>query len=92
MRNSLEAAKVYHPDRVIAASHYPPADDETRQSDMIDLVHEYNVTDYVYGHLHGMHAFEKGIKNEHDGIRYYLTSQDYLGTWPKLIWSSEGEK
>ncbi len=92
MRNSLETAKSHHPDRIIAASHYPPADDETRQSDMTDLVHEYNVTDFVYGHLHGMHAFEKGIKNEHDGIRYYLTSQDYLGTWPKLIWSSEGEK
>jgi uncharacterized protein len=91
LRNSLESAKKYKPDRIIAAIHYPPADDTTRQSDLTDLMEEYGVTDCIYGHLHGMHAFIKGIKNKQNGISYYLTSLDYLGTVPKKIWDSEDE-
>ena len=53
---------------------------------MTALLREYPVSDCVYGHLHGMHAFEKGIKYEQEGIRYYLTSLDYLGGRPKQIW------
>lgn len=86
MRNSLEAGMKHHPDRIIAALHYPPAEMQHRESDMTKLLHEYPVTDCIYGHLHGMHAFEKGIKHEQDGIRYYLTSLDYLGAKPKRIW------
>ena len=53
---------------------------------MTELLREYPVSDCVYGHLHGMHAFEKGIKYEQNGIRYCLTSLDYLGGRPKRIW------
>ena len=78
MRNSLNAAMKSSPDRIIAALHYPPAEMARKESDMTELLREYPVSDCVYGHLHGMHAFEKGIKYEQDGIRYYLTSLDYL--------------
>ena len=86
MRNSLNAAMKSSPDRIIAALHYPPAEMARKESDMTELLREYPVSDCVYGHLHGMHAFEKGIKYEQDGIRYYLTSLDYLGGKPKRIW------
>ena len=86
MRNSLNAAMKSSPDRIIAALHYPPAEMARKESDMTELLREYPVSDCVYGHLHGMHAFEKGIKYEQDGIRYYLTSLDYLGGRPKRIW------
>lgn len=86
LRNSLDCAKKFKPDRIITALHYPPAEDGNRHSDLTDLMEEYGVKDCVYGHLHGMHAFAKGIKNQQNGITYYLTSLDYLGTVPKLIW------
>ena len=84
--SSLNAAMKSSPDRIIAALHYPPAEMARKKSDMTELLREYPVSDCVYGHLHGMHAFEKGIKYEQDGIRYYLTSLDYLGGRPKQIW------
>lgn len=86
MRNSLNAAMKSSPDRIIAALHYPPAEMARKESDMTELLRKYPVSDCVYGHLHGMHAFEKGIKYEQKGIRYYLTSLDYLGGRPKRIW------
>ena len=86
MRNSLNAAMKSSPDRIIAALHYPPAEMARKESDMTELLREYPVSDCVYGHLHGMHAFEKGIKYEQNGIRYCLTSLDYLGGRPKRIW------
>lgn len=86
LRASLEMAGSYHPDRIIVATHYPPASSWKGESEFTRLMREFPVRECVYGHLHGMPAFLKGIKGMHDGICYYLTSLDYLGAKPKRIW------
>ena len=52
-------------------------------------MHEFGVEQCIYGHLHGMTAWENGIKGEYGGVDYRLVSLDYLGARPKLIYDSE---
>ena len=72
-------------DILIAAMHYPPAEEGRRQSNFTSLLEEYGVKICVYGHLHGPAAFGKGIKGLQNGTEYKLISLDYLGGIPKLI-------
>lgn len=85
LKFSLDEAKAAGAERIIVALHYPPADVANTSSEFTELMHEYNVTDCVYGHLHGMMAFMKAIKDTHEDIDYKLVSLDYLGAVPKLI-------
>jgi len=85
LRNSLDAAMRSGAERIIAALHYPPADNVRNQSEFTELMEKYPVTDCVYGHLHGMAAFSKRIQGEYGGIRYRLVSLDFLGAEPVEI-------
>lgn len=89
LRTSLEEARKAGPEVLIACMHYPPADDYNRKSDFTDLLEEFGADICVYGHLHGMPAFSRGIKGLQNGVLYYLTSLDYLGAVPKLIYEKE---
>lgn len=75
---SLAAARRKSPTgRLLALCHYPPADGAGRASLVTQLLHQYGVSDAVYGHLHGqalLGAFEGCI----DGVRYHCVSCDYL--------------
>lgn len=71
--------------QLIAAMHYPPAEENNRHSQFTELLEKYGVKTCVYGHLHGAAAFGKGIKGRENGITYNLISLDYLGGIPKLI-------
>jgi predicted phosphohydrolase len=86
---SLKDAMQKGAKRIIASLHYPPADDRSRTSRVTELLEQYPVTDCVYGHLHGMQAFGKGIKGMHNGIEYSLISLDYLGAVPKLVYDGK---
>lgn len=85
LRVSLEGTKRTGARRVIAALHYPPAEDMRRDTEFTGLLEEYGVETCVYGHLHGAAAFGKGIKGNHNGVEYMLVSLDYLGAKPKLV-------
>ena len=50
------------------------------------ILEEYGVWKCIYGHLHGMPAFERGIKGNVRGVEYSLVSLDYIGAKPKLIY------
>ena len=89
LRNSLVDAKKKGASRIIMAMHYPPA--KVEETEFTRIMQEYGVTQCVYGHLHGMVAWNNGIKGEHGGIDYKLVSLDYLGAKPKLIYDSEQE-
>ena len=90
MKMGLDAAKDAAPDsRIIACLHYPPAGPAGRETEFTKLLEEYGVWKCVYGHLHGMPAFNTGIKGNHRGIEYILASYDYIGGVPKLIYDSE---
>ncbi|MDR1101498.1 MAG: metallophosphoesterase [Clostridiales bacterium] len=65
-------------ERKIAMLHYPP--DLT----FMKMLSDYKIDDCVYGHLHAG-AHKNAIYGCLDGVRYNLTSCDYLGFKPLLI-------
>ena len=64
--------------QIIAMLHYPP------DLAVMEILSRYNVGICVYGHLHGG-AQKNAIYGTLDGIRYELTSCDYLGFRPMKI-------
>lgn len=90
MKMGLDAAKAAAPDaEIIACLHYPPAGPAGKETAFTQLLEEYNVSKCIYGHLHGMPAYNTGIKGTVRGIEYKLVSFDYLDGVPKLICDSE---
>ncbi|MEW9121825.1 MAG: metallophosphoesterase [Thermotaleaceae bacterium] len=71
--------------KIIVMLHYPPTNDLKEPSEFTQLIQRYPVEKVVYGHLHGKEGFEAGLKGEHRGIIYYLTSCDYLDFVPIQI-------
>ena len=62
--------------RMIGLTHYPPGE-EFRQ-----IFAECQTECVVYGHLHGYFPDSACYNFESDGVRYYLTSCDYLECRP----------
>lgn len=89
LRLSLEAAKAAKMERIIVMLHYPPTNDHFHKSEFTELFTEFGVEQVIYGHLHGKDNFSKGFKGEMNGVRYSLTSYDYLNAKPLCIWSDE---
>ena len=89
MKLGLDAAKREAPDsRIITCLHYPPAGPAGRETEFTKLLEEYNVWKCVYGHLHGMPAYNTGIKGSFRGVEYILASYDYIGGKPRIIYES----
>ena len=57
--------------RIIACMHYPPA------PEFIETMKKYNVTQCIYGHLHGP-SHKDRIEGIKQGINFKLVSSDYL--------------
>ncbi len=76
---SLQRARKLDPKkRLIAMCHYPPTDAQGVETPVTSLMAHYQVSDVVYGHLHGYSccgAFA-GIL---DGVRYHCVSCDCTG-------------
>lgn len=89
LENSLRAAEKTGAKTLIAMTHYPPAITAIPDTEVTSLLESYRVRTCVYGHLHGMNVFGKGIKGEHNGVDYRLVSLDYLGAKPLLIYDTE---
>ena len=68
----------------ILMTHYPPIDPSNMSTPASAIMKEYGVSTVVYGHLHGR-AHHAAVTGEHDGIRYMLTSADYLKFTPIRI-------
>lgn len=92
MRMGLDAARAARPDsRIIACLHYPPSGADGRETEFTRILEEYGVWKCIYGHLHGMPAFSRGIKGDVRGVEYSLVSLDYLGAKPKLIYDGDAD-
>ena len=63
LRNSLGEAKKKGASEIIVAMHYPPA--KMEETEFTKIMKEYSVTKCIYGHLHGMVAWDNGIIGEH---------------------------
>ena len=69
----------------IVMTHYPPIDPVNMETRASAMMKEYGVSTVVYGHLHGR-AHHGAVTGVHDGIRYVLTSADYLRFTPARIY------
>lgn len=65
----------------IVMTHYPPVGADLHRSKVSELLEKYGVSICVFGHLHNVRqgSLPFGTK---DGIRYILTSCDYLNFCP----------
>lgn len=68
----------------IAMVHYPPVNATMDPSPVSDLLEKYGVNICVFGHLHNIKAGSLPF-GEKRGVKYYLTSCDYLDFNPLKI-------
>lgn len=68
----------------IAMTHYPPIGTDLKDSRTSRLLEKYNVKVCVFGHLHNVRQGNP-LFGEKNGIRYILTSCDYLNFLPIKI-------
>ena len=81
---SLESAKALKPNEIIVAMHYPPIDKNNINSDFLNIMKEYKVSECVFGHLHSA-AHAHAPVGTYDNIKLRLVSCDYLNFTPILI-------
>lgn len=75
---SLSMAQKSGYKNIVAMLHYPPTNDKLEPSLFTEMFEKYNVKNVVYGHLHGDTSYSAGLKGQHNGVTYSLTSCDYL--------------
>ena len=84
LRMSLESAKSRGKEPVVFL-HYPPVYGNQIQTEMIDILIEYNVKKCYYGHIHGTNLIKSAFNGEYKGINFKLISCDALGFIPALV-------
>ncbi len=74
---SLKAAKKLqiNDEKIIFITHYPPFNNKVEPSTYTQMIEEYGVYKVVFGHLHG-YVNPKMLRNNINGVEYYLTSCD----------------
>lgn len=68
----------------IAMTHYPPISADLLNSRTSQILEKHGVNICVFGHLHNVDQTAK-MFGEKNGIKYFLTSCDYLNFVPKKI-------
>ena len=81
---SLEDAKAKRAEKIIVAMHYPPCSGDFESVGFTDILKEYNVSECIYGHLHGLAQKSAPLGNA-NGIKMRLVACDYLKFLPVLI-------
>ncbi len=79
LKNSIKDAKKCCDNKeIILVTHYPPITKRCLSTEFNNVIIQNNIKTVIYGHLHGKDSFLKAVDEEINGIRYYLTSCDYL--------------
>jgi len=65
-------------------THYPPIGLNMKDSTCSKLFEEFNIDIVIFGHLHNLNTHKK-LFSEKNGIKYFLTSSDYLNFSPIKI-------
>ena len=68
---------------LIAFFHFPPYYGDYICRELIDLLHAYGVKRCYFGHIHGQYRIPPST--EFEGIRFTITSCDYLSFTPLMI-------
>ncbi len=86
LKLSLESAKAKQTncEKVICMLHYPPFNSKREDSEITQLLEEYNVDCVIYGHIHGT-SCRAELEVKKNGIDYFLTSCDLIKNSPVEI-------
>lgn len=92
LRLSLESAKQLQSADgrnlpILAFLHFPPIWGDFICREMLDLLHEYNVRDCYFGHIHG--AYHAPRTQAFEGIDFVLCAADYLNFTPMPVYAQE---
>lgn len=63
--------------------HFPPVWCDVVMRDYVDILKEFGVKECYFGHIHSIYSLPG--KFEYDGIKFALTSSDYLNFYPLKI-------
>ncbi len=85
------AARLARGDKPIGVLlHYPPFLPDGTPTAFAEMIGAAGARFCVYGHLHRRIDWEHAQQGEHNGVRYHLTSCDFLGFVPSLIVDEHG--
>ena len=74
--------------KIICMMHYPPITknmiEMKQKSEYLEILKKYDITDCIYGHLHG-NSHNEAVEGNIDGINLKLVSSDYLEFKPIKI-------
>lgn len=92
LERALAGAKVLAaPEKPIGVLlHYPPFLPDGTPTAFAEMIAAADARFCVYGHLHRRFDWDHAEQGERDGVRYHLTSSDYLGFAPSLIVDDHG--
>ena len=68
----------------IAMTHYPPIGPDLHLSRAAQILEQHQINVCVFGHLHNLKA-DADLFGEARGIRYLLTSSDYIHHQPIAV-------
>lgn len=68
---------------IIVFLHFPPVWGDFIMQEFIDVFHEYGINECYFGHIHS--AYNQVGKFEYEGIKFILTSSDFLNFHPIII-------
>ena len=87
LRLSLEEGKKlqaeYPEKRIAVFLHFPVLWMGKRSPEILSVLKEYGIRECYFGHVHG--NYEMPMEFEEEGIRFFVTSADFLHFTPKLI-------
>ncbi len=68
---------------ILVFLHFPPVYGDFVCREIIDVLHEYNIKNCFYGHIHGNYYLPRTV--EFEGIDLVITASDYLNFAPMPI-------
>lgn len=86
LRMSLDAAVKLKGDtkkEIVAFLHFPPIWGDFVCEPILKLLDEYKIQRCYFGHIHGSYTVPDAF--EHNGIKFYIISADYLDFLPKIV-------
>ncbi len=78
-----EGLKKSQEDEILVFLHFPPVYKDYVCTEIMEVLHKYNVKNVYYGHIHGVYNLPSTF--EFEGINFTITSADYLNFVPLLV-------
>ncbi len=88
LQSAARLAESWRPIGVLL--HYPPFLPDGTPTAFAEMIAAAGASFCVYGHLHRRYDWDHAAQGERQGVRYHLTSCDYLGFMPSLIVNENG--